>query len=60
MGNYSHYNKKDFLSLLFLKDEISRDCGDRSQSLPCIGFRWRDVLTENQMILSCVSGLFES
>lgn len=61
---WGHYNKKDFLFLFFLKGEISRDCGDSSQSLPCIGFWWRDglldVLTENQMILSCVSGLFES
>lgn len=64
VGNYSHYNKKDFLYPLFLKDEISWDCGDNSQSLPCTGFWWRDclldVLTGNQMILSCVSGLFES
>lgn len=64
VGNYSHYNKKEFLYLLFLKDEISRDCGDSSQSLTCTRFWWRvgllDVLTGNQMISSCVSGLFES
>lgn len=54
VGNHHTYNKKDF----------SRDCGNSRQDLPCTEIWCRDglpdSLTGNQMILRCISGLFES